>query len=90
MLLANEEESQKLVEVGEDFRVVGLIHLSRPLLLVLLISWEEQYKKMKGDELDKCYETGLAKIKELDEHKLNEERKVRFYDQRIIKPWMMI
>ncbi len=90
MFPTNQEESQKLIEIGEDFKVVGLIHLSRPLILGLLISWEEQYKKMKGDELDKCFETGLAKIKELDEEKLNEERKVRFYDQRIIKPWMMI
>lgn len=90
MFPTNQEESQKLIEIGEDFKAVGLIHLSRPLLLGLLISWEEQYKKMKGDELDQCYEKGLAKIKELDEQKLNEDRKVRFYDQRIIKPWMMI
>ena len=86
----DEERSEKLKEVAEDCDVLGLIELSRPLLLGLLISLKDQYKNMKGDELDKYHEKGLEKIKELKEIKLDEERRLRFYDQRIIKPWMMI
>jgi len=85
-----EEEFQKVIEIGEDFKAVGLFHLSRPFLLGLLISIKEQYKGMKGDQLDKHLEMGFEKIKELKEKKLDEQRKLKIYDQRIIKPWMMI
>ena len=79
MMPNDEERSEKLKEVAEDCDVLGLIELSRPLLLGLLISLKDKY-----------HEKGLEKIKELKEIKLDEERRLRFYDQRIIKPWMMI
>jgi hypothetical protein len=83
-----EVRNKKIIEMGESAEIVGLEILTRPLLLGLLISLEEQFNSMSDEVKEKHYEKGLEKIKELEQKALKQERKSKFYDKRFHSSWM--
>jgi len=83
-----EARTEKIIEMGESAEIVGFEILTRPLLLGLLISLEEQFNSMSDEVKEKHYEKGLEKIKELEQKVLKQERKLKFYDKRFHSSWM--
>ena len=83
-----EVRNKKIIEMGESAEIVGFEILTRPLLLGLLISLEEQFNSMPDEVKEKHYEKGLEKIKELEQKVLKQERKSKFYDKRFHSSWM--
>jgi len=83
-----EVRTKKIIEMGESAEIVGLEILTRPLLLGLLISLEEQFNSMSDEVKEKHYEKGLEKIKELEQKVLKQQRKLKFYDKRFHSSWM--
>jgi len=83
-----EIRTKKIIEMGESAEIVGFEILTRPLLLGLLISLEEQFNSMSDEVKEKHYEKGLEKIKELEQKALKQERKSKFYDKRFHSSWM--
>ena len=83
-----EIRTKKIIEMGESAEIVGFEILTRPLLLGLLISLEEQFNSMSDEVKEKHYEKGLEKIKELEHKALKQERKLKFYDKRFHSSWM--
>ena len=83
-----EVRSEKIIEMGESAEIVGFEILTKPLLLGLLISLDEQFNSMSDEIKEKHYEKGLEKIKELEQKVLKQQRKVKFYDKRFHSSWM--
>ena len=83
-----EVRNKKIIEMGESAEIVGLEILTRPLLLGLLISLEEQFNSMSDEVKEKHYEKGHEKIKELEQKVLKQQRKLKFYDKRFHSSWM--
>ena len=83
-----EAKAEKIIEMGESAEIVGFEMLTKPLLLGLLISLDEQFNSMSDEIKEKHYEKGLEKIKELEQKVLKQQRKVKFYDKRFHISWM--
>ena len=83
-----EIRTKKLIEIGESAEIVGFEILTKPLLLGLLISLDEQFNSISDEIKEKHYEKGLEKIKELEQKALKQQRKLKFYDKRFHSLWM--
>ena len=76
--------------MGEAAEIVGLEILSRPLLLGLFISLDDQFNSMSDDVKEQHYQRGLDKIKELEKTALKKERELKFHDNRFHKSWRVV
>ena len=57
-----EIRTEKIIEMGKSAEIVGFEILTKPLLLGLLISLDEQFNSMSDEIKEKHYEKGLEKI----------------------------